>query len=206
MGNYKDLKNAIQQVVLANGNNEITGELMQDVLLAMINSLGFNFQFAGIATPNTNPGTPDQNIFYIANVPGLYANFGGIIVNDGECVIFKYNGTWSKNTLFTIEGGSIVVKEPYFPVNNHTETTLAISPNIYHKWGVVSSLTISLEPPTDDTITNEYIIEFTAGNVAPTISLPDNLVFSGEIKIEANAVYQISIINNLVVWSAFKNV
>lgn len=96
MANYLTLKAAIQQVVKANGNNEITGALLQQSLLAMINSLGAGYQYLGVATPTTNPGTPDQNVFYIASESGAYSNFGGLSVFDGEVAIFKYNGTWTK--------------------------------------------------------------------------------------------------------------
>lgn len=98
MANYASLKAAIQQVVKTNGNNEITGSLLQQSLLAMINSLGGYYQFAGIATPSTNPGTPDQNVFYFASTAGTYANFGGLVLADGEIAILKYNGAWSKNS------------------------------------------------------------------------------------------------------------
>ena len=77
MANYETLKTAIQQVVKTNGNNEITGALLQQSLLAMINSLGAGDQFAGVAYPNTNPGTPDQNVAYLATTPGVYSYFGG---------------------------------------------------------------------------------------------------------------------------------
>ena len=96
MANYATLKAAIQQVVKQNGNNEITGALLQQSLLSMINSLGVGYQFMGVATPGTNPGTPDQNVFYIASESGIYSNFGGLAVSDGEVAIFKYNGTWTK--------------------------------------------------------------------------------------------------------------
>ena len=96
MANYATLKAAIQQVVKTNGNNEITGSLLQQSLLAMINSLGEKYQFAGIANPDTDPGTPDQNVFYLASESGTYSNFGGLAVSDGEVAIFKYNGTWTK--------------------------------------------------------------------------------------------------------------
>ena len=69
MANYASLKAAIQQVVKTNGNNEITGALLQQSLLAMINALGADYLFVGVAQPSTNPGTPDQNVFYIAG-PG----------------------------------------------------------------------------------------------------------------------------------------
>lgn len=35
------------------------------------------YQFRGIATPTTNPSTPDGPVFYLATEPGTYANFGG---------------------------------------------------------------------------------------------------------------------------------
>lgn len=98
MANYATLKAAIQQVVKTNGNNEITGALLQQSLLAMINSLGGYYQFAGIATPSTNPGTPDQNIFYLAG-PGTYTNFSALVVNDGEFAALKYNGSWTKESV-----------------------------------------------------------------------------------------------------------
>ena len=93
MANYATLKAAIQQVVKTNGNNEITGALLQQSLLAMVNSLGNGFLYAGIATPTTNPGTPDQNVFYLASTAGTYSNFG-----PNEWAILKYNGTWTKET------------------------------------------------------------------------------------------------------------
>lgn len=98
MANYALLKAAIQDVIKTNGNNEITGALLQQSLLAMINSLGDGFQFIGIATPSTNPGTPDQNVFYIASEAGTYSNFSGIVVAENEVAILKWNGTWTKET------------------------------------------------------------------------------------------------------------
>ena len=98
MANYANLKSAIQQVVKTNGNNEITGSLLQQSLLAMIDSLGGNYSYSGIATPTTNPGTPDQNVFYIAAEPGAYSNFGGASLSVGEVAILKYNGSWHKDT------------------------------------------------------------------------------------------------------------
>ena len=98
MANYATLKAAIQQVIKQNGNNEITGSLLQQSLLSMINSLGVGFQYLGIATPTSNPGTPDQNVFYFALTSGTYTNYGGIVVDADEICILKYNGTWLKDS------------------------------------------------------------------------------------------------------------
>lgn len=96
MGNYEQLKQSISDVIKTNGNQEITGAIMQNALLTIISTVGDNATFAGIATPTTNPGTPDQNVFYIASQDGTYSNFGGVTLN-GEVVIFtNKNGNWVK--------------------------------------------------------------------------------------------------------------
>ena len=96
MANYDSLKTAIQNVIKTNGNYEITGEVLQASLLAMINSLGKYYQFAGIATPSTNPGTPDAKVFYIANGKGTYEKFGGINVTEDDVVVLYYDTAWHK--------------------------------------------------------------------------------------------------------------
>ena len=83
MYGYNELKNAIRRVVKTNNNREITGQNLQSTLTSMVNSLGANYHFAGFASPDTNPGTPDQNIFYIASEEGTYVNFGGINLAQG---------------------------------------------------------------------------------------------------------------------------
>ncbi len=96
MANYETLKSAIQQVVKTNGNNEISGAFLQQSLLAMINSLGAGYQFVDAATPKTNPGTPDNNVFYIASTAGTYSNFNNIVLTDGEVSALAFNGSWTK--------------------------------------------------------------------------------------------------------------
>ena len=54
--------------------------------------------FAGIATPTTNPGTPDSPVFYIATTAGTYTNFSGIKITEGEAVILEWKGSWVKKT------------------------------------------------------------------------------------------------------------
>ena len=89
MGTYEELKNAIADVIKTNGNNEISGAHLQSVLKTIVSTLGGNATFAGVATPSTNPGTPDQNIFYLATDAGTYVNFGNIVVNKGEVAILS---------------------------------------------------------------------------------------------------------------------
>lgn len=97
MSNYSILKTAIQNVIRSNNNNEITGPVLQQTLLSIISSLGYGFQFAGVASPAVNPGEPDERVFYIASTPGRYTQFGNLIVNDNEVAVLKYNGSWTKD-------------------------------------------------------------------------------------------------------------
>ena len=94
--NYDELKRNIADVVKHNGNQEITGQIMQDALFALIENLGAGYQFIGVATPTTNPENPDAKLFYIANGKGTYTNFGGIEVTEDEVVILYYDTEWHK--------------------------------------------------------------------------------------------------------------
>ena len=96
MGNYEQLKQAISDVIKTNGNQEITGAIMQNTLLSIISTVGSNATFAGIATPETNPGTPDQNTFYLASQPGIYSNFGGVELTDQVIIFINKEGNWKK--------------------------------------------------------------------------------------------------------------
>lgn len=96
MANWDNLKAAIQDVIKENGNEEITGQVLQNTLLSIVNNLGENATFAGFATPTTNPGTPDGVIFYIATQQGTYQYFNNLVVNKGETAIFLYKTSWTK--------------------------------------------------------------------------------------------------------------
>lgn len=96
MGNYEQLKQAVADVVKSNGNQEITGDILQNTLLTIISTVGSGVTFAGIATPTTNPGTPDQNVFYIASQDGIYSNFGNIVLENEVAIFTNENGIWQK--------------------------------------------------------------------------------------------------------------
>lgn len=110
MANYNNLINSIKAVIKQNGTNDITGQLMQDVLVAMTNSIGRFATFAGVASPTTNPGTIDQNVFFLASIAGTYPNFGGAVVPSGKIVAFdNVSGSWNMSVVVTISGGAITI-------------------------------------------------------------------------------------------------
>lgn len=102
MADYATLKAAIRAVIYENGNQEITGSVMQATLLAMVNSLGAGYQFTGVATPSTDPGTPDARVFYLASA-GTFPYFNNIVVRDGEIGIIKSGTPWDLTTIKTVQ-------------------------------------------------------------------------------------------------------
>lgn len=114
MGNYEQLKKSIANVIKTNGNQEITGAIMQNVLKTIVSTVGANRTFVGIANKNTNPGTPDGNVFYIAYTAGDYVNFqfgaSYLTVKPGELAIL-YNETtnWGKFVIGMSSDGVIAL-------------------------------------------------------------------------------------------------
>lgn len=127
MANYATLISAIQSVITENGNNEITGPILQQTLVSIINALGSGYQFIGIATPSTTPGTPDQKVFYIG-ASGTYPNFGPAVIPDGNLAVFYYDSSWHYGTVaFPLGDGSVTTSK--LADNSVTINKLAPAPN-----------------------------------------------------------------------------
>ena len=99
MADFQQLKTAIAEVIRQNGNEEITGDVLQFVLLEMVTALGGGYRFAGVATVSTEPQEPDGPIFYIGG-KGEYRNFGTLTaVPDGSVCIFMWDGSWTARVI-----------------------------------------------------------------------------------------------------------
>lgn len=99
MGNFDNLRNAIAEVIKQNGNEEITGDVLQFVLLEMVSGLGAGYRFLGTCTPSTEPQEPDGAAFYVGGA-GEYLNFEGVTVDAGYICFFKWDGSaWSASPL-----------------------------------------------------------------------------------------------------------
>ena len=87
---WQRLKTAVAAVIKQNGNQDITGKVLQDTLLSTINNIGAGRTFAGFATPETNPGTPDGNVIWFATEEGVYSNFSALNLT-GRNLFMLYN-------------------------------------------------------------------------------------------------------------------
>lgn len=87
------------------------------------------------------------------------------------------------------------------PVVNHGtgDTTFSLTPNVFHVWGTVSTLTLSLATGEVGYV-QEYMFEFTSGSTATTLTLPSTLKWINGVEpssIEAGKTYQVSIMNGI---------
>ncbi len=102
MANNELLKASIRSAIKANGNEEITGDVLQQTLVAIVDALGKGYQFMGAATPTTDPGTPDQKVCYLAMQKGVYHNFHDLEVGNNEIAIMMYDSQWQGITITTM--------------------------------------------------------------------------------------------------------
>ena len=129
---YDQIKESIKAVIKENGNYEITGNVLQAVLLSMVDTLGPEYQFLGIATKSTVPVVVEGNSFYITDEVGTYTNFknsGNTTITVNQLgILTSTNGTaWNFTPIFigVSKGGGEVFNDynnnTAVGVNSHAE-------------------------------------------------------------------------------------
>ena len=84
-----------------------------------------------------------------------------------------------------------------YPQVNHgtSDTTFTLTPNTFHVWDAVGSLTLTLGSETSG-VANEYLFQFTCGIYPTSLTLPDSVLWADKnFTFNANKTYQISILN-----------
>lgn len=131
---------------------------------------------------------------------------------DASALASKQDTLVSGTNIKTVNGqtllgnGNIAIDGQEIQVVNHgtNDTTFELTPNVLHIWDEVASLTLTLQT-VEETTYNEFMIQFTSGATATTFSLPDTVKWVNTPTIEANKIYQISILNNLAVMGGWSN-
>lgn len=173
MANYTELKAAVSAVIKQNGNNEITGALLQNTLLSIINNVGANATYIGTATPTTNPGSPDGNVFYISAIPGQYVNFGGLVLERGKAytIVNGANNAWSAIAINIPSIDAIV------DLNNVKVDSDAIIERINYFNNALFQ--------------NGYYLNDTGGTIHSTNSAWNGSAIAMNVKVDPNTEYQV---------------
>lgn len=130
-------------------DNSVSGLTAVNVKGAL-DELSMRGTFAGIATPTTNPGTPDGPVFYLAG-EGTYVNFSNITIDVGQLGVLKWDGSWSKQVLeLGASGGNMILEW-----NTDVATTRKSVPLKYRKLG----LQVSYKKNNKEWITEQYIYQ-----------------------------------------------
>ena len=90
--NYSNLMDAVNARIKANGRREITGDILNDVLRAMVVELGASYQLGGTIRPGDKPKGEDLRVAYLAVEPGMYLYAGGFEVT--ELSLITYGAEW----------------------------------------------------------------------------------------------------------------
>lgn len=90
--NYSNLMDAVNARIKANGRREITGDILNDVLRAMVVELGAGYQLGGTIRQGDKPKDEDLRVAYLAVEPGMYLYAGGFEVT--ELSLITYGAEW----------------------------------------------------------------------------------------------------------------
>lgn len=83
-------------MITQESGNSLNAVMSQKAVTDLINQ---RYQFMGVATPDTNPGTPDGKVFYIASESGTYINFDNITIPSNGIGILYYSQNWQYQLL-----------------------------------------------------------------------------------------------------------
>ena len=112
--------------------------------------------------------------------------------------------TWA-DAISAIESGAS--SSAYPEVNHGTgDTTFTLTPNTFHVWDEVTSLTLNFGSGISG-VANEYLFQFTSGSTATSLTLPDDIKWANDNvpTIEANMIYQVSVLRGLASVLEFSN-
>jgi hypothetical protein len=102
--------------------------------------------------------------------------------------------------LVSAGGGSI----PVIDKTSDSGNTFSIEPNKMYMFGEREVLNITFVSG-DSNIVNEYMFQFTSGNVATALYVPDTVVWMKDLNTQTNKKYLVSIENNLGVIGEWDN-
>ena len=169
---WNDLKAAVAAVIKTNGNQEITGALLQSTLNSIIDQVGANATLKGVAIPSTTPGVPDGPVFYLAVEKGVYSNFGGFVHDGGIAILSNSTGSWIGTELLKDAMEGMVVGElgtSETKVINQKKISNELKPSTWRDKGTMSpqykAAIEELLSMFDFTNSNDFTISDDKGNV-----------------------------------------
>lgn len=142
----------------------------------------------------------------------------GTVITAHQDISGKQDKLISGTNIKTINGESVLgsgditissgASSSAYPEVNHGtgDTTFTLTPNTFHVWDEVTSLTLNFGNETSG-VANEYLFQFTSGPTATSLTLPNSIkwVNGSAPTIAKNMIYQVSILKGLAGVLEFSN-
>ena len=142
----------------------------------------------------------------------------GTVITSHQDISGKQDKLVSGTNIKTINGESVLgsgditigggASSSAYPEVNHGtgDTTFTLTPNTFHVWDEVTSLTLNFGSGISG-VANEYLFQFTSGPTATSLTLPDDIKWANDNAptIEANMIYQVSVLRGLASVLEFSN-
>lgn len=194
MADFSALKQSIQNYIKQNGNKEITGAILQNILLSMVTTMGdgaineissnidsflsaittrlnTGALYAGYATPSTTPAAlTSQEVFYLATQAGTYTNFH---FNGGDDPIVL-----AKDGIYFIVSGLDDDDWNAETMLQLDDEPTAGSDNLVKSGGVSENLVLQKTVTVTPISTDKVIRSITRSNVDLTVVLEDFCIFA----------------------------
>jgi hypothetical protein len=174
----------------------------------VINEFMFKFSCGSTVTTLTLPSSvewvqelePESGHTYeVSIVNGLAA----YITDDMQAatqVQSDWNETNTTSPAYIRNKPDISSKADAVSITNHgtSDTTYTLTPNVFHVWGEVAALTLTLDT-VSSTVLDEFMFQFESGSTPTVLTLPSTVKWISDDTIESGYTYQVSIVNNLAV-------
>ena len=143
----------------------------------------------------------------------------GTVITAHQDISGKQDKLISGTNIKTINGESVLgsgditissgASSSAYPEVNHGtgDTTFTLTPNTFHVWDEVTSLTLNFGNETSG-VANEYLFQFTSGPTATSLTLPDDIKWANDNvpTINRNMIYQVSVLRGLASVLEFNNI
>ena len=192
---WEDIQNKPEISITDVGDLKINSNASVDIKgeygINLIGTIYFdteNSDYDGIVKNNTQLNWNSNGIQLIdSNDDGIL----GISCTGDGTKFLANDGTYKEITTSSSNNGA------YAEVSHGTsDTTFTLTPNTFHIWDEVSSLTLTFGEETTG-VANEYLFQFISGSEPTVLTLSDHIKFNSDFTIEENKIYQISILNGL---------
>jgi hypothetical protein len=189
--NYETIISRITAEVTENTQGLITGTVMQNILTAIVNTVGRDSGFIGFATPETTPSiTPDGKPFYFAVLGGDYSSFteSANALNAGFHLFYFEDSAWVHvDLLLAVENATIAAIEATNAANIATQNAITATENANTATDLANTATANANTATANAIaatsaaTTATENTITATNAANTATANANTATSAAI-------------------------